>query len=512
MLKFAQIFQNNMVLQQKKPVAVWGTASPLQDVRVTVQDRSVHTTVLEDGTWHCMLPELHASLEETMTVTAADEIITIQNVAVGEVWLAGGQSNMEFLMHFDADYKQELEHIKELPIRYYETPKISFEGEEKIFDYSTMGFWRCCNSENLEWFSAVAYYFAKNLNSDLNVPIGIIGCSWGGTRCCCWMPENKIIACGGKAWIDDYNDGLAGIDVAADAEAYKANPMNDPTHPFGNPINEMLLYGITREEQLEMMKGFAANSNIIDEDTPKMSIGTLHPWRPGALYNLMLKKIAGYTITGVIYYQGESDDEKADIYEAMLTQLIDTWRDTWHDAFPFIIVQLAPFMEWLGCKGSNYPKIRRAQQNVSRNVENVWMASIGDIGMKYDIHPKKKRPVGERLALLAKGHVYRENILCDAPECEKAEWIDDQIVLFFKNVHEFRMDENKIFPVQIFEGEEKIETENYEISVKDNQIVIHLIRKLQKPVTVKFAETDYYEVNLFNEARIPVLPFVIVLE
>ena len=470
-----------------------------------------------------------------------DEEICFRDIAIGEVWLAGGQSNMEYLMHTDAERDKEKERLsalseeKRASIRFFDYPEISYEGMEEIMDFSNFGKWRCLAEEDLPYFSAVSYYFERKIEEMLDCPVGVIGCNWGGTRACCWMPEESIREAGGEVWIREYEEGLKAIpDIEKALAVYKKGTQNvvtDPAAPV-NPFTAIVYPGFPHQEQKKMEEMMAGAG---DDAAFMMAILPIHPWRPSGLYHTMLQKVMPYTIRGFIYYQGCSDDIHADIYADMMKALIKRWRADFDSASaPFIMVQLAPFGEWLGNSGTEYPAVREAQLRAADETENVWTASIGDAGMIYDIHPKHKRKPGERLGLLALKYVYGKEVEADAPRAKEMVYDGDTAVIRFENgggLH-LQAPENGGFTEEEKEaigfndpdvpeslGAEEnlkalIETVpagDVAAEIRDDTLRISVIKDGQavKPETVRFAWTPYYEINVYNEAGLPVYPFEI---
>ena len=508
LLTVGEVFGENMVLQQGKPVAIWGKGVPGEEVEISIQDHLVKTLVAEDGIWKAVLPELKASEQEELWIQSKEEEIRFQNIAVGEVWLAGGQSNMEFFMRYDKDFKVSVEECENSKIRFFDYPVIPSEKDRTTKDYSEFGFWRVCDKENLQYYSAVAYYFAQNLQKDLGVPVGIVGCNCGGTRSCCWMDEDRVKKYG-EVWIKDYEEGLGQINDLEKAEqGYRNNPMTDKAHPFANPIADKMMYGVSPEELQEM---FA--SVFQGEDSENMNlIGPWHEWRPSGLYHTMLKHVIPYTVRGVIWYQGESDEDHPELYADMMGGVIECWREEWGESFPFLITQLAPFGDKIGTGGTYYPILREQQEIVAKRVKDVYCASIGDVGNEYDIHPKEKKPVGARLALLARGHVYGEKILCDAPVADTRKNEEDKIIISFLNAEGgLCLKGTEVNAIQILHDGQIVEPQEYHCKVTENQLQILFDKKKEDIDTYKieFAKTPYYEVNLYNEAEIPVKPFSI---
>ena len=311
------------------------------------------------------------------------------------------------------------------------------------------------------------------------------------------MTEETIRHSGGQIWIREYEETLAGIDAEAEEKAYRADPKNAPTDPLGDLENRRVLYpGLSREEQEEMRR----------KGLPEGVIGRSHPWRPAGLFYTMLRTVIPYGIRGFLYYQGESDAPHADLYEGMLKGLIRLWRREWGEELPFLMVQLAPFESWLVEKGENYPILREAQQRVADTEPGVWLASIGDAGMRWDIHPKRKRPVGKRLALLALGHVYGENVKCDAPRPVSLTMREREAVLAFSDAEVLSGRGEKVNALEIRSDGKKLDDAKYRIQIDGNRLRI-LFENDPGSLRILFARTPWYEVNLYNEAGIPALPF-----
>lgn len=507
LLQPSNMFGNNMVLQRNKPLKVWGIAEKGTTITLEIQGFKCEKAVDSNGKWLITVEPLHASANETMVITDGKEVIRYTNVAVGEVWLAGGQSNMEFFMRYDKDYNETVKYCENKNIRFFDYPVLATEHDLEIKDYSLFSFWRPCNEENLQYFSAVAYYFAKNLQERVNVPVGIIGCNCGGTRACCWMDVESVKE-NGQVWLDDYNKGVAAIpDLKKAEEEYNSNELTDKSKPFNNAIADKLMYGIPKDEMIEMFKKF-------QESGLSQIIGPWHEWRPSGLYYTMLKKIVPYTIKGVIWYQGESDETHPEIYADMMCGLIRCWRRDWQDELPFIMSQLAPLGTEIGDGGKIYPILREQQEEVTRCMKNVFCASIGDVGSTYDIHPKEKQPVGERMALLARGHVYGEDVLCEAPVPLNGERSLKRIIITFAHADTGLMIKGKeVQALKIFnQKDEIIEKSLYKVSVINNKLFIHFNEEIPRElVKIAFAKDPFYEVNFYNMADIPVKPFVVII-
>ena len=507
MLRLAKIFQSGMILQREKTGHIWGTAESEKKVTLDIQGQHVEAIADRDGKFCIEYLPLRTSTCEEVTVKSCDEAVILENVAIGEVWIAGGQSNMEFHMRYEKNLAQVKPNCTNSNIRFYDVPEIAFEGQEEVFDYSRMGVWRQATPDDIEYFSAVGYYFAADLQADLKVPVGIIGCNWGGTFAAAWMNPDTVDKCG-KEWMDEYRDFAVRTNMTEYYEKQKNNMMNDTGNPFENPFSEMMMPRTPSPEEIGKFMAEIGGPDLENfKNTEPMPFSI-----PGALYEHMLKTISPIAAKGVLWYQGESDDEhfRSHLYESMLTGLIADWRERLKDAnLPFIIVQLPGFESWLQVRNNRYDLIRKAQQQVTKKVPNTYLCSASDIGEQFDIHPKNKKPIGERMSLLARGHVYNEDVLCDAPEVEKVEINDGTIEITFSNVgKELVLEGNEINALKL-KDEKNIEiTFKYEID--GDKVILTTDREVKNP-TIDFAQEKFYIVNLYNSNHIPVVPFEVAI-
>jgi sialate O-acetylesterase len=496
-LRPAQIFADGMVLQRHKPIRIWGTGVARSSVAATLGDDTVATLVDDDGSWALTLPERAAARGLTLELDDGQSRLTFRDVAIGEVWIAGGQSNMEFHLEFDADRDETLTGPMNPDIRFFDVPEVSYLAQDAEYDYSRFGFWRSCTREDLPYFSAVGYYFAVELQESLSVPVGIVGCNWGGTPAAAWTDLDKLKNSPGAIWIEEHAAGLHQFDPDQEAELFRSHPMNDRTDPFGDPtLYRMMRDGFTREEEAKFLE--TVHERVL------FTVGTHHPNRPGGLFTTMVQRVASYSARGVFWYQGESDAPHADRYVAVLTAMIDSWRAAWDDPeLVFLTTQLAPFGTTLFGGGELFPEVRAQQAAVAAAVPLVWMASSSDVGAEGDIHPKQKKPIGVRLALLARGHVYGHDILCDAPEVHRAHRTDRGIIVHFRYADGLEWDGQPLpIIVRGAEGDELLP-----VDILVGQHSLELVGDFPAQSRVSFASTGYYYVGLRNASGIPALPF-----
>lgn len=381
-LKTTAIFASGMVLQRGKKLPVWGQAEPGAVIHAEIQGVSAETRADEQGSWRLYLPALAASPQETLLVRGENEQVIFQDVAVGEVFVAAGQSNMEFWMRYEKHYAEELPTCENPNVSFFDQPKLAYPGQEKDFDYHNVGFWRKATSTDLEYFSFVGYYFAKALQKDLAVPVGIIGCNWGGTRSLAWISEARAREIQPEQTAD-FTSSLGDQSYEDFCLSAGKNPMNDTGNSVWNPFNDFVLPATPSAGEIA-----AFLSSL-----PEADLTAAKPQNaPGALFWNMVCRIAPYPVRGVLWYQGESDDEISGAqrnYQAALTAIMADWRTVFGDAdLPFFVVQLPGFRSWMGCECKAFPVIREAQRRGAEHGTHAWLCSISDAGEEWDIQPK----------------------------------------------------------------------------------------------------------------------------
>ena len=494
-LQLATLFQNGMVLQRRTPVCIWGTAQEGSLVEIQLGEQPAYAVAGKDG-FRAYLPPMEAGRNLTLCVSAGDESIVIGDVAIGEVWLAGGQSNMEFLLRDDAEVAGEIASDC-ADMRCYEVPKIAYAGQENDRDYSKVGVWRKARGVEAKYFTAVGYYFAKKLHAELDVPVGILNCTWGGTSASAFMSKDYLTGAL-QPYLDRATEAQAKLDPATELDRYCKLQHTMDNMPFDNSMSNL---APVRPDPA-MMASMAEMGELF--------LSRYSPFRPCGLYETMLKPTAPFTISGVIWYQGESDAAYADTYERLMQQMIACWRSLWKAELPFLIVQLASFEEMM--EPLDFVPIRAAQEQLTRSCDKVWLACAMDAGMRYDIHPKQKRPIGERLAGQALLHVYGKSILADSPAVEAVKREGDTLVLRFAHTGSglfcrgespetiaLTLDGTEIsaFFAQVCENELRIQSGAFANGGR---------------VTVSFCQMPFCEDNIYNSAGLPMLPFVCTLE
>lgn len=494
MIHCAPIFSDHMILQRDKNIAVFGTGTPGETVTVSVPERSrsVTGTVAPDGTWRVTLPPASGGTDCTLTVNDR----TFTDVAFGEVWLAGGQSNMEFMLKDAEGGAEELKHCADSGVRCFQVPRNTFvdAAYEKEFHNSC---WQTASPETCGTWSAVAYLAAKELVRKLGVPVGIIGCNFGGSSVSCWMPETDLQAhAAGHAYLDDYREAVQG---KTDAEMIAAYDEYVEYHTAWTK----------RMEQCYQEDGNMKWDEIIrrcGENRWPGPMGVKSPYRPSGMYHTMLKRVAPYTLRGFFYYQGENDDHRPDTYATLLTVMISRWRQDFEDdSLPFLLVQLPMFAYEDAPENGTWSKLREAQMRVYRTVKNTGIAVILDCGELGNIHPTDKHPVGHRLALLARHLVYGERDLAAfGPMYRSSAVSGDTMTVWFDHAQQGMEWHGDPTGFELAGGDGVYHPAR---AVLDGNAVHLTCEAVPAPCFVRYNWVNYGAVTLFGTNGIPAAPF-----
>ncbi|MGN0436421.1 MAG: sialate O-acetylesterase [Wujia sp.] len=513
MLKTAAIFSDNMVLQRNKNIVIWGTTdSPL--VEASINGVTVSATV-RDGSFKIILPPMKAGGPYTLVISTDRDKLEYSNIMLGEVWLAGGQSNMEFELQGCKEGDKELANMCE-SVRFYYTPKNSWVGDE-LLEAEEKSCWELSDSPDRGKWSAVGYYFARELSKKLGVTVGVIGCNWGGTSASCWVSREYLEKRTELAsYLQEYDEAVKDICLEDYAKAW----------------DEYLVYQAEFDVKVGEYYKTCPNPtwdeaiSLFGESKYPGPMGPRNFTRPCGLYETMLSRVCPYTIAGFIFYQGEEDDHKPYTYDILLETLIKQWRNDWDDdTLPFINVQLPIFTEMGEDDFKNWPLIREAQMRVYNTVKNTGIAVALEKGEIYNIHPIDKKPVGERLARQALYHVYKLVSAEEAfgPMYESHSYEADGILIVLKHVYgglTYSQDVETIGAVGGFElaGEDKVyykarasfadENTNNRLARGENKIVLKLTcDEVDAPVYARYCWTNYQEIGLFGGNGLPLAPF-----
>ena len=462
------VFGEHMVLQRGQKNKVWGKAAAGEEVSVSIAAQNHKTKAGADGSWSVMLDPLDVGDPLTLTVKGKNEI-KFGDVLVGEVWICSGQSNMQWSVNSSNDADLERATAKHPKLRMINFPQIGVQ--EPIWTHPNSQ-WQTCTPETVGNWSAVGYFFGRQLQRTLDVPVGLINNAWGGSAAEAWVNRDLLTKT-----------------------------------PSMRPLIERWMLSEKAFDEL-------SKKTDLTEDQKKQLAGMQNQMRgnsrPANIYNGVLSSHIGYGIRGAIWYQGESNAGRAYQYRDLFPLMIQNWRDEFAQGdFPFYWVQLADFLAEKPEPGdSSWAELREAQTMTMKRLPNTGEAVIIDIGEGKDIHPKNKVDVGRRLARWALAETYKvPGIAARSPIYKSMEKSGDKIVLTFENVtggwRPFDVNEPRGFAIA---GEDKKFVWASAKILPDGRIeVSHLAVK--DPVAVRYGWADNPVVNMYSQAGLPLTPF-----
>jgi sialate O-acetylesterase len=463
------IFADHMVVQRDLPVHVWGTADPGEQVRVSFRGETRAVTADHFGQWQAFLSPGVAGGPFVLNVEGVNKI-AFSDIYAGDVWIASGQSNMEFRMHEVANAEAELKNSNRPLIRV-------FQVEKSAADYPMNEIaakpWALATSESVADFSAVAFLFAREIQADQKVAIGVIEADWGGTPAEAWTSLPALTSDASLMPVFAAYAKLAG----AEAD-----------------------YAIEKRFQDEQIaKAKAAGTTV--PSYPFHPI--LRSWIPASLFNGMIAPLTSFPIRGVIWYQGESNagDERGPSYNRLFEALIRDWRSQWKIGdFPFLFVQLA---NWKTNPNSMWPVVRDAQRH-ALELKNTGMAVAIDIGNPDNIHPTNKQDVAHRLALAAEATVYGKAVEYSGPLFKTTAVEGSALRVSFSHTAGLKAKGNGLTGFEIAGADRKFVAATARI---DHDSVLVSVPSIASPVYARYGWDSSPECNLYNEAGLPASPF-----
>ncbi len=487
-----KIFSDNMVLQQGQKVKVWGTAKPGAKVDVEFAKQKQITKAGADGKWTLTLNPLKAnSKADVMKIYEnGKEVKIVSNVLVGEVWITGGQSNMEFGLRLVEGSPDMIKRADYPEMRFFWQPScVAFETPQA--DCAEGSLWRVCSPDMIDKFSAVSFLFAEKVMKEIKMPVGVVLTAMSGTPMVAWVAPDCLETSKG------YEKRMAWFKKKSESWDY---------------AKEIAKWNKGREDHAaaaEKAKAEGKPAPALDYNYWDMN----KPWEkspdyyrtPAAMYNGKIAPILGFAARGFVWYQGENDSGgvSQETFQEMFEDLIDCWRKKWNSPeMPFIFAQLP---SWGGA--DTWADVREKQAKAAAKLKNVWMAVTIDTGDEKDIHPKDKLPVAERLANIALKELYgKKNINAFGPEFKSAELKKGAAVVNFE-MHgmKFKPAKDGLTGFEVFDGAVwlpakaliKGSTVTLSIdSIKDVKGVRYAYKSWAKP-----------EAGLFNENGLPAAPF-----
>ena len=489
-VKLPGAISDHMVLQQQQANPIWGWDTPGTAITVSFAGQTYTATAGTDGSWSVKLaPQPANATPQTLTITGTSKR-EVQDVLIGEVWLCSGQSNMEMGVGMAQNGAAEIAAANFPNIRLLKVPK-NWQPESQADQPAN---WKTCTPENIAqggWngFSAAGYFFGRELHRQLNVPVGLVDCTWGGTRIESWTPP----------------EGFASV-------------------PALDGLNKAVQLGDPRTESHKQRLGQFLDEagHWLDQARASLSTAALVPpmpaypqellpphdvQNPTALYNGMIYPVHPLGIRGAIWYQGEANLGDGMLYAEKMKALVGGWRQVWQEGyFPFYFVQIAPFN--YGDHPQLLPELWEGQAAAAREINNAGMAVVNDIGNLRDIHPKNKQEVGRRLALLALAKTYgKKDLVFSGPTFQSLAIEGNTLRIRFDHVDGGLSSRDG----QPLSGFEIIDADaggfvKAEAKVAGDAVVLSA-PEVAHPVAVRFAWSQLAEPNLVNGSGLPTSAF-----
>ncbi|SDF50960.1 sialate O-acetylesterase [Mucilaginibacter pineti] len=469
-LQLPAVFTNQMVLQRDRPIPVYGKANAGEVISVAFKGSIAKAKANENGEWEVMLPASKAGGPFQMKVIARDTSITISNILLGDVWLCAGQSNMYFPLNHSAGAAAAMKAASgNTKLRLYklnlqtETDAVAWDSvslaKANKLDFFS-GSWKACDSSSAADFSAVAYYFGQKITHDTGVPIGLIEVAVGGSPT--------------ESWIGRY------------------------TMEHDNELVDMLNNWRTSDYEMQFCRDREA-INLKNAANPKQR----HTYEPCYNYEAAIDPLTRFPVKGVVWYQGESNTHNVELYTHLFTTLVSSWRQKWGSQLPFYSVQLS------GINRPSWPAFREAQRRLQKKIPDTQMAVSFDLGDSLNVHPTRKKEIGERLALLAARYTYRLPVKANGPEPAIARKTGDHIIVSFAFAQQLKTTNNK--PLIGFELiNDKGQSIIAPATIKGNKVQL-TVPAGENIKSINYAMQPFSRANLINEAGLPASTFTMQL-
>ncbi len=458
-----------MLLQQGMPVRIWGTADAGETVLVTARDQRVSVKAGSNGKWQVFLQPMKPGPAFEMTAGGK----AIHDVLVGEVWVGSGQSNMEFPVSRAFNSATEIADANYPQIRLFTVKRaVADEPREDV-----EGSWSLCTPESVKSFSAIAYFFGREIHKKQHVAVGLIHTSWGGTPAQSWtepsfLKEDAAL----QTYLTNWQKTL---------DAYPANQEK---------------YQTTLAKWQEAAAAAKAEGKT-GPNRPAPPQGPGHQNTPSGLYNAMIAPITPYAIRGALWYQGESNANanEAWLYRRLFTSMIESWRQAWgQGTFPFYFVQLANF------RTNGWWPLLRESQNEALDLRQTGEALAIDFGNPTDIHPTHKQEVAHRLALAALAQTYGEKIEYSGPVFRELMVVGSQARLLFDHAGGMTLKAGSGKSFQIAGSDGKFVPAQAKV---EGSLVVLTCPEVPEPAAVRYAWQDDPEIVLYNSTGLPASPF-----
>ncbi len=491
-VKLPNIFGPHMVLQQQQPIRVFGSADPGEKVTVSFAGKKGTATAGTDRRWQVTLPAMQASNKPQNMAIEGKNRIQLTDILIGEVWICSGQSNMEWWLQNSANAKKEIAAADYPEIRLFDVTGHTMHREAQA---NTTGRWKLCKPATARSFSAVGYFFGRDLYQKTNVPIGLVGSNWGGTKIEPWTTVDGFAS---VPELKHYSDGLKKLDLST-------REGKEHHREYLDRLTQWISKAHEKVNRNEPTGSPPTPPSLHDLDGAT------------AIYNSMVHGLAPYSLRGAIWYQGESNGDEGESYYHKMRALINGWRKAFQNPeLAFYFVQLANYRE--GNKPEErWAPLREAQRKTLR-VPHTGMAVTTDIGNPADIHPRNKQDVGRRLALWALRDIHKQDVTPSGPLFRELKIEGNTARVLFdyapnglmvgkkKGLAPTReVKDGKLSDFLIAGADKKWQPANATIDGND---VLLSCPSVPKPVAVRYAfRQNPQGANLYNTEGLPASPF-----
>jgi len=474
------LFSDHAVLQRGEPIPVWGVAGAGEKIAVKFHGAVASTQANDEGKWRAVLPKMEAAQGEDLLVEGQGTF-RATDVAVGDVWICSGQSNMEFAVQTSKDFDKVKAEANKPWLREIKVPHFAAQTPQQTFKAK----WRMCTPAEVGTYSSVAYQFISHLYPEGDVPIGILNLSYGGTKVEEWMSPEALAA------------AKSGPNVLArwDADA-KAYPALEAKYEVDLPA-----WQVRQQEALKAGKKFTEKPPAKPPGQPN------HYTQPSALYFAMVTPVMGFPVKGLVWYQGESNVLHPEEYADLLAAFLGDMRAKWQAPdLPVLIVQLPNFDE-RKVPDQSWSQIRMAQSAVADRLPHAALAVTVDIGDPLNKHPIDKSEVGRRLALLARQNVFGEDIAAQSPRALAARRVGNVVEVEFSSSLALHgpAEAEKAFELAGADGAFHRAT----ATLKDPKTIALVAAEVASPAQVRYLQYDNPKPTLFTNDGLPARPFAL---
>ena len=465
-LSLSPLYTDGMVIQRNKPIVFRGKANAGETVKVNFNGHMLSAITNDAGKWKITFPAEKAGGPYKAQISTKKEKLTIKDIYVGEVWLCSGQSNMELPVNAVQSKAQDLNeadsqtrlHLFNMSA-IYPTTAVAWSTNAcdsvNRHQYLHIGPWRNCSRESLGGFSSVAYHFGKKLADSLQVPVGIICNAVGGTTTESWIDRHTLEQ-RMPAILRDWYHGDFGMKWA-------------------------------RERALQ---NISVSKNSLQR----------HPYAPAYMFETGMLPLKGYSIKGIVWYQGESNAHNMELHERLFPMLQKSWRNFFHNPeLPFYFVQLSSLNR------PSWPRFRDSQRRMASRLRNTWMVVTTDVGDSLDVHYTNKKPVGERLGLQALHHSYDYNIESDGPICHSVSAKDNGLELQFIHAKSLSAKGGRLIGFEVA-GADGIYYPA-EAQITSSNTILVRSSSVTRPLYVRYGWQPFTRANLVNEVGLPCSTF-----